>query len=65
MPIKDCSGDVIGVAQVINKYGGYHFTELDEKVSCLDERLSTHKDTNIYFHSFRFSPLISNFAASD
>ena len=33
MPIKDCSGDVIGVAQVINKYGGSHFTENDEKVS--------------------------------
>ncbi|XP_063703128.1 dual 3',5'-cyclic-AMP and -GMP phosphodiesterase 11 isoform X2 [Culicoides brevitarsis] len=32
MPIKDCSGDVIGVAQVINKYGGSHFTEIDEKV---------------------------------
>uniref|UniRef100_A0A336LQJ2 Phosphodiesterase n=1 Tax=Culicoides sonorensis TaxID=179676 RepID=A0A336LQJ2_CULSO len=32
MPIKDCSGDVIGVAQVINKYGGSHFTETDEKV---------------------------------
>lgn len=35
MPIKDCSGDVIGVAQVINKYGGSHFTEIDEKVMVL------------------------------
>lgn len=33
MPIKDSSGDVIGVAQVINKLNGECFTELDEKVS--------------------------------
>lgn len=33
MPIKDCSGDVIGVAQVINKQGGEaQFTAQDEKV---------------------------------
>lgn len=33
MPIKDCSGDVIGVAQVINKQGGdASFTQTDEKV---------------------------------
>ncbi|XP_055837299.1 dual 3',5'-cyclic-AMP and -GMP phosphodiesterase 11-like isoform X1 [Episyrphus balteatus] len=32
MPIKDSSGDVIGVAQVINKLGGERFTENDEKV---------------------------------
>uniref|UniRef100_A0A1A9ZIV5 Phosphodiesterase n=1 Tax=Glossina pallidipes TaxID=7398 RepID=A0A1A9ZIV5_GLOPL len=32
MPIKDSSGDVIGVAQVINKLNGECFTETDEKV---------------------------------
>ncbi|XP_046630158.1 dual 3',5'-cyclic-AMP and -GMP phosphodiesterase 11 isoform X2 [Neodiprion virginianus] len=33
MPIKDCSGDVVGVAQVINKLGGEgQFTTQDEKV---------------------------------
>lgn len=33
MPIKDCSGDVVGVAQVINKLGGEgQFTVQDEKV---------------------------------
>ncbi|KAL5278928.1 PDE5A family protein [Megaselia abdita] len=32
MPIKDSSGDVIGVAQVINKLDGGRFTEIDEKV---------------------------------
>lgn len=32
MPIKDSSGDVIGVAQVINKMNGESFTETDEKV---------------------------------
>ncbi|XP_034670133.1 dual 3',5'-cyclic-AMP and -GMP phosphodiesterase 11 isoform X1 [Drosophila subobscura] len=32
MPIKDSSGDVIGVAQVINKVNGECFTEIDEKV---------------------------------
>jgi hypothetical protein len=34
MPIKDANGDVIGVAQVINKLGVEHcFTPNDEKVS--------------------------------
>ncbi|KAK0093139.1 hypothetical protein PV326_014227 [Microctonus aethiopoides] len=33
MPIKDCSGDVLGVAQVINKLGGEgQFTVQDEKI---------------------------------
>lgn len=32
MPIKDSSGDVIGVAQVINKLNCERFTENDEKV---------------------------------
>ncbi|XP_023290420.1 dual 3',5'-cyclic-AMP and -GMP phosphodiesterase 11 isoform X2 [Orussus abietinus] len=33
MPIKDCSGDVVGVAQVINKLGGEgQFTSQDEKI---------------------------------
>ncbi|XP_047362344.1 dual 3',5'-cyclic-AMP and -GMP phosphodiesterase 11-like isoform X2 [Vespa velutina] len=33
MPIKDCNGDVVGVAQVINKLGGEaQFTAQDEKV---------------------------------
>lgn len=38
MPIKDCSGDVVGVAQVINKVDGHQFTENDEKVSGERER---------------------------
>lgn len=34
MPIKDAAGDVVGVAQVINKLGGEQsFTATDEKVS--------------------------------
>lgn len=32
MPIKDSSGDVIGVAQVINKLNCERFTENDEKI---------------------------------
>lgn len=33
MPIKDCNGDVIGVAQVINKLGSEgQFTSQDEKI---------------------------------
>lgn len=36
MPIKDSGGDVIGVAQVINKMNGECFSEIDEKVSALD-----------------------------
>lgn len=36
MPIKDSGGDVIGVAQVINKMNGECFSEIDEKVSVLD-----------------------------
>lgn len=32
MPIKDASGDVVGVAQVINKQGDQCFTPADEKV---------------------------------
>lgn len=32
MPIKDASGDVIGVAQVINKLNCERFSENDEKV---------------------------------
>ncbi|XP_062546494.1 dual 3',5'-cyclic-AMP and -GMP phosphodiesterase 11-like isoform X2 [Armigeres subalbatus] len=32
MPIKDGSGDVVGVAQVINKHGDQCFTVADEKV---------------------------------
>ncbi|XP_033150871.1 dual 3',5'-cyclic-AMP and -GMP phosphodiesterase 11 isoform X1 [Drosophila busckii] len=32
MPIKDAGGDVIGVAQVINKMNGECFSEIDEKV---------------------------------
>lgn len=35
MPIKDSGGDVIGVAQVINKMNGECFSEIDEKVSWL------------------------------
>jgi hypothetical protein len=36
MPIKDASGDVVGVAQVINKHGDSCFTATDEKVSPQD-----------------------------
>ncbi|XP_017783345.1 PREDICTED: dual 3',5'-cyclic-AMP and -GMP phosphodiesterase 11 isoform X3 [Nicrophorus vespilloides] len=32
MPIKDTNGDVLGVAQVINKVGDAPFTEQDEKI---------------------------------
>uniref|UniRef100_A0A2M4CSB8 Phosphodiesterase n=1 Tax=Anopheles darlingi TaxID=43151 RepID=A0A2M4CSB8_ANODA len=32
MPIKDASGDVVGVAQVINKQGDQCFTPADEKI---------------------------------
>ncbi|XP_065089280.1 dual 3',5'-cyclic-AMP and -GMP phosphodiesterase 11 isoform X3 [Ochlerotatus camptorhynchus] len=32
MPIKDASGDVVGVAQVINKHGDQRFSVADEKV---------------------------------
>ncbi|XP_058060795.1 dual 3',5'-cyclic-AMP and -GMP phosphodiesterase 11-like [Anopheles bellator] len=32
MPIKDASGDVVGVAQVINKQGDQCFTSADEKI---------------------------------
>lgn len=32
MPIKDSGGEVLGVAQVINKLNGDRFTETDEKV---------------------------------
>lgn len=32
MPIKDAAGDVIGVAQVINKLNYERFSENDEKV---------------------------------
>lgn len=39
MPIKDSSGDVIGVAQVINKLNCERFTENDEKVICVGEHV--------------------------
>lgn len=43
MPIKDAAGDVIGVAQVINKLGGDQcFTTFDEKVSSFLQILSFH-----------------------
>lgn len=40
MPIKDSSGDVIGVAQVINKLNCERFTENDEKVICVGEHVA-------------------------
>lgn len=40
MPIKDSSGDVLGVAQVINKLNCERFTENDEKVSKNDVSFS-------------------------
>lgn len=39
MPIKDSSGDVVGVAQVINKLSGERFSENDEKVGDPNEQL--------------------------
>lgn len=46
MPIKDGSGDVVGVAQVINKLNGEQFTQNDEKV-----RFVAHpRPTLICFH---------------
>lgn len=42
MPIKDASGEVVGVAQVINKLGGGEcFTANDEKVGGLSLLLSS------------------------
>lgn len=41
MPIKDSGGDVIGVAQVINKMNGECFSEIDEKVSASESFVST------------------------
>lgn len=35
MPIKDDAGDVVAVAQVINKLDGDRFTENDEKVTMI------------------------------
>lgn len=48
MPIKDASGDVVGVAQVINKLNGERFTENDEKVS----KMVPHKLITFLFFSY-------------
>ena len=43
MPIKDANGDVIGVAQVINKLGFEHcFSSIDEKVSISTIKIRNH-----------------------
>lgn len=44
MPIKDASGDVIGVAQVINKLNCERFSENDEKVQRVFLFLLTNND---------------------
>lgn len=49
MPIKDASGDVVGVAQVINKLNGERFTENDEKV-----RMYTDYHSIILYHATTF-----------
>lgn len=49
MPIKDASGDVVGVAQVINKLNGERFTENDEKVC-----VYTYRAFYIPFYSFTY-----------
>lgn len=53
MPIKDSSGDVIGVAQVINKLNCERFTENDEKVICVGEHVFAHGNTvfcSVFFY---------------
>lgn len=54
MPIKDSSGDVIGVAQVINKLNCERFTENDEKVICVGEHVFAHGN-NFLLLSFYLS----------
>lgn len=49
MPIKDVSGDVVGVAQVINKQGGDScFTANDEKVH-QQIMIIKHSHTHIFY----------------
>lgn len=67
MPIKDASGDVIGVAQVINKLNFERFTENDEKV-CKFEPISRIQISSTFqlildfFCVFRYFHRIYNFA---
>lgn len=49
MPIKDSSGVVIGVAQVINKLNCERFTENDEKVICVGEHVFAKWNCVFYF----------------
>lgn len=69
MPIKDSSGDVIGVAQVINKLNYEKFSENDEKVLMHHFRHANRYQMafqfnnlpNLFFHIRRYSPRIFNF----
>lgn len=56
MPIKDASGDVIGVAQVINKLSGeQRFTDNDEKVSLEIAEKFKRSKAQILAKKFHFS----------
>lgn len=68
MPIKDSSGDVIGVAQVINKLNCERFTENDEKVK-IDKAIFRSDDekpiVKCHSNSIRYSHHIYNSVALD
>lgn len=55
MPIKDSSGDVIGVAQVINKLNCERFTENDEKVCKFESDSQIHISFTFELISYFFS----------
>lgn len=66
MPIKDASGDVVGVAQVINKQGEQCFTVTDEKVSArfglMDNLLLI---ASVQHFRVQFSPTINHKSTAD
>lgn len=64
MPIKDASGDVIGVAQVINKLNFERFSENDEKVTQRGTSKISHYRRKWKIFLSRFSHHICNFAES-
>lgn len=55
MPIKDASGDVVGVAQVINKLNYERFTENDEKVSWEKKAYFCREWERRFFFSIQFN----------
>lgn len=60
MPIKDASGDVVGVAQVINKQGDLCFTANDEKVSITTSEYAISMYMDIGYISLRLYILFYN-----